>query len=529
MTVLRLPRGPVVQLALLGCFIAGCGTTVSSAAQQQNGVLTDGGLGVGSSNSGTTNTGLGGRAGPGDGAAASVAGQLSGGSGPAVASIGGSRDTSATSGTSGSSASIGAGPQAKTRGVTANTITVGFTYLENASAANAAIGAGGMTNGHEPQEVALLAADINSHGGLAGRKLVVLYHAVDATKTGTPPAVQTQAECDYWTQDHSVFAVISSSPFAYAAKPCLEKRGLIYLSGYMVFADDDMVKRRLTFDLAAMSFDRFARAVPAALSDGGWYAGWDTQSGRSGTGSVKTGILYYENLMLDRVVKQIMIPRMRQAGHAPDQADVITVATGSDAGASAIQGAILKFRSDGVTHVVLPDMAGVLTLLFANGANSQHYYPRMGGGSGNAFQLLLQNGSVQPASVNGAVAAGWFPINDLPYSSSKPPAQTTPAFADCMKRFNAWGITFGDANAAAVAAGHCDEFNVLGQAFRHIATPSNGAFVAAADGLSQSLTPAEVTSWRFTANRHDPTSGYYLLVYDGSRQVMTYKGKLRPI
>jgi hypothetical protein len=527
MTATRLLHRPVVQLALLAGFIAGCGTTVSPAAQQENGTLTNGGLGVGSPNGATTNTGLGEQASAGDGAAASGADQLSGRGGPVA--VGARGGTSATSGTSSSGPPIGAGAQSKARGVTANTITVGFTYMENASAANAAIGAGGITNGNERQEVALLAADINSHGGLAGRKLVVLYRAVDSTQPPSTIAAQTQAECDYWTQDHSVFALISSSPFAYAAKPCLEKRGLIYLSGYMVFADDDMEKRRLTLDLAAMSFDRYAKAVPAALSDGGWYAGWDTQSGRSGTAAVKTGVLYYENAALDHVVKQVLIPRLRQAGHAPGEGDVIVVATGSDAGASAIQAAILKFRSDGVTHVVLPDMAGVLTLLFANGANSQHYYPRLGGGSGNAFQLLLQNGSVQKASVNGAVAAGWFPINDLPYSSGKPPAQTTSAFGACIKRFNAWGIAFGDANSAAVAAGHCDEFNVLGEAFRHIAIPNNDAFVSAVDGLSQSLIPAEVTSWSFAATRHDPLSGYYLLVYDGSRQVMTYKGAMKPI
>ena len=49
---------------------------------------------------------------------------------------------------------------------------------------------------------------VNSHGGVAGRKLSPIYYGFDASGTGPPSDQQDQAACAKYTQDNKVFAMI---------------------------------------------------------------------------------------------------------------------------------------------------------------------------------------------------------------------------------------------------------------------------------------------------------------------------------
>src|SRR5437763_937118 len=77
-------------------------------------------------------------------------------------------------------------------------------------AANAAIGAAGITQGDEKANDQIVIDDINAHGGVAGRKIVPIFHGLDATSTNTLDS-QYQAACDDLTQYHKVFAAFAGS------------------------------------------------------------------------------------------------------------------------------------------------------------------------------------------------------------------------------------------------------------------------------------------------------------------------------
>ena len=110
--------------------------------------------------------------------------------------------------------------------MTATTITVGVSYTENASTANAALGGKGITTGNEKADAQIAISDINAHGGILGRKVVAVFNVRDAQSTDNV-ASQAQAECTFFTQDkHVAVAFLGNGPIDWAEKPCLNAAGV---------------------------------------------------------------------------------------------------------------------------------------------------------------------------------------------------------------------------------------------------------------------------------------------------------------
>src|SRR5690349_22550034 len=81
-----------------------------------------------------------------------------------------------------------------------------------------------------------------------------------------------------------------------------------------------------------------------------------------------------------------------------------------------ISSAVLKFRSDGVTHVLIWDDNGVATLFFMQQADNQGYRPRYGINSGNNMQVVAQ--VVSKSQLTGATGIGWTPAFDIANADS---------------------------------------------------------------------------------------------------------------
>src|SRR5262249_36011947 len=137
---------------------------------------------------------------------------------------GGSRSTGGGAGTGGVS-STGAAP-----GVTADKIYVGLSYTVNASAANNAIGAAGISQGDPHANDEAIISDINAHGRIAGRNVV----AVDPNGAGTSNArcgVLDQQPGDDWPRAHNIFAPLAEAQ-ADSDTPvgCLNSRGVSFVT-----------------------------------------------------------------------------------------------------------------------------------------------------------------------------------------------------------------------------------------------------------------------------------------------------------
>src|SRR5207245_266607 len=141
------------------------------------------------------------------------------------------------------------------------------------------------------------------------------------------------------------------------------------------------------------------------------------------------------------------------------------------------------FRAASVDHVIMFDSQGSLSLFFMNEANSQHYYPRYGGETGSAFQVLMTGNPpvVQPQQLKGAMGFGWIPAFDLPNDQNPdngPYANN--ARRTCLKVMADHGITFADNNAEEVGFSYCNNVWLLRAALNLTPSIINAAtFVAA--------------------------------------------------
>lgn len=504
------------RLPWLGLVVltAGCGSTVAGGGAAITGSAAAGGLSAPAANSGAST-------GSSSGAPAAAGGTVSSGG----SSQGGSGTASANSNGSGG---FGAAPSVA-KSVTATTITVGVSYTENASTANAALGGKGITTGNEKADAQIAINDINAHGGVLGRKVVAVFSVRDAQSTASV-ASQAQAECTFFTQDHHVaVAFLGNGPVDWAEKPCLNAAGVPAITSHIASLDDADSRLRPDVDVAGMDEMHLAAATMHALAAEGWYSPWNSATGAAGTTPAKTGVVSYDLPAVVQAVKGVVLPALNQAGYPAAAADVFQIpvpqSTADDSTAEgALQNAMLRLRGDGVDHVVLVDNGGAMTLLFSNDAFSQHYFPRYAGSSANGFQALLDGGDIQAATMAGAVGAGWEPVIDLPFASSaKGPFMTTTR-ATCLALMQRNGQSFSDSNSEAVALGYCDKLHFFQRAEQLAGAVGLAAFESAVDRVGSFASYRGLGS-TFAPGWHDGASTYVDLVFDGTCGCMSYHGQ----
>src|SRR5207302_1586465 len=135
---------------------------------------------------------------------------------------------------------------------------------------------------------------------------------------------------------------------------------------------------QVDFSIAGMNMDRSMLAAMKAWTVGNWYSPWNTVTGDPDPGGVfKMGILTEDDPPIVHAVDKVLLPALARSGHRPpDRQDIVQLHEPSGAGddgsvLAAIQNAVLKFRQDKVTHVLVTDSNGSATLFFANDAYSQ--------------------------------------------------------------------------------------------------------------------------------------------------------------
>jgi len=495
---------------LLGALlVAGCGTTVPGASTS----AASGSLGP--AGAGTAAAAPGGAPAGAQGAVGSAG--ATGGSGAAGQQLA-AANNSAAAGAPGGGLTISNGP-----GVTATTVILGVSYYQSAKEANAALGAKGVDTGDPVAAARILIAAINRQGGIAGRQVRLLTYGIDP-QSSTPYATEAQAECTYFTEDHKVFAVIDGTPAA-DVRPCLAQRGVADFGGALVTAE----MKSNEFDAYAARLDRVYRAMVPSLMQQGWFGGWDRTTGSPGVTRAKTGIVMADSPADNRVVDGTLIPALRRAGYAPAAGDVIRITPPggfSDDGATvaAIDNAALKLNADGVDHVILTDGNGSLSLLFNNYAYSQHYFPRYGGTSGNAWQVLLAAGDLQAQTLHGAMGIGWQPLFDLPYQSGDGPDSNADRHA-CFRLFSRAGQSKTDAASAGGQAEACDVALLLPFAFRGYRGPINLSVITQhVEALGTSYPLASGFSSRFGPDHNDGTGAFKAMHFDDGCGCIQYSG-----
>jgi ABC-type branched-subunit amino acid transport system substrate-binding protein len=504
-------------LALLAVVLSGaltaCGSTVqltssSTTSSELGGTSGTGGSGLtqDAATSGST-TGLGTSAGGSTGSSTGL------GSTGNVGSSG-SSGTSGTSGSSGSSgtSTTGSTPVPSTRGanglgVTDKTISIGFGYSDNGQAANSTIGGGSLTTGDDLANAKAVIADINEHGGIAGRKVIGVFHAYDNT-SAQPGTAQDQAACSAWIDDAKVIAVIGGN-LTDVLPACLKKAGITFLKiGALVGEDKEFLREYPNeFLLGTLTQDRYLADVVSTFQRQKYFTGWNTVSGAPANKAATVAVMTYDATSFSRAVKNVLLPKLKGIGHPVQPFNVYTIhkpASQSDVGGTTaqIKNATLSMQQNGVTHVVFNDGSGLLMGLFATNARSQGYYPRFGITSGAGPQGIYDAGLVQARQLVGMSGNGWLPSIDLPAADGSKYA--TAATKRCLKILkDRTGQTYDSTNAASIALGACDGLFAITQALKQAPALSPVGLIKGLESLGGSFDSPILPRFFLSPTQHD--------------------------
>jgi hypothetical protein len=393
-------------------------------------------------------------------------------------------------------------------GVTKDAVYVGVVYTVNGDQANAALGASNITQGDTKADARAVIDQINATGGVAGRKLVPVWHAFDAESTDTY-ADQDQQECADFTQDNHIFVSIDSG-LTDTFQQCMQKNNIpIVWAGSLIGHNDAFYQQHPQFfDIGTMSGEAYMGAEVQSLLRQHYFTGWNQTLGQPSAGTPpKIGILGDDDPIWIQPEQDTLLPALRQAGYPVAAQDVINVSNPNSTADDTktindISNAELKFAQDGVTHVIMLDANGSLTLFFANAARSQHYYPRYGINSGTGAEALSEGSEVGAAQLNGAVGFGWEPSIDLPAAAGNKYA--TAATKNCLQIMKKrTGQTYTSTNAASLALGYCDQLFMVRDAIDQAAKNLNPAtFSAAMASMGTHFPSAGLPQIDLTPQRH---------------------------
>jgi hypothetical protein len=374
--------------------------------------------------------------------------------------------------------------------------------------------------------------DVNKRGGVAGRQLVPVFHEYDATTTQTADEVG-QAACATFTEDNKTFVVLGI--LSYSMNDCLQKAGVTVIDTSLgISADRDFYRRSpFIFELGAPELDRGMAAQLTSLQRQRYFTPWDSTRGApAATGTPKVGIMTLETPTFDRMLRRTMLPGLVRLGFDPVVVKLDEPKGNADLGAlsAQISSAVLRFRSEGVTHVLITDTRGLLTLLFMNNAESQNYRPRHGGNSNSSFHALGSEELVPREQLNGAVGVGFAPGIDV--SEADDPTHGDRANAArkrCIAVLKAQGLdNQGDRNADAIALDICasvwlvkDRLDAVGNGI------SRDRFAASLERLGSGFQDPAGLGITFGPGRHDGVSSYYDMAWNPSCGCVRYSGMLR--
>ena len=502
-TFLALPAAALVLLS-------GCGTTVElppssgAAASGTSGLEPVGGAG----DAGSRTTGAVGGGGAAGGGLPSSALPTGGGPSPA-SSTPMAPGTSATGAAAGQTSAV-AGP-----GFTATVVRIGIATADDYNSFAKSTGLKGVAVQGDPSVwFSAVVDDINAHGGLLGRRIELVKHDYNTAQTLNNPAAANQEACTTWTQDRRVFAVVGPPIVEDTLLSCLRKVSVPLVQvgaglDYPLHYAETYAQNPLYANLAQMVGDRFDAIAVARLAQRHYFDPWDTRAGGPGTAATptKVGIISFDDhdgaLQLASLQRQL---------RAHGQRSIVSVACPRSLSnkISCEQSTVLKFRSEGVTHVINADST------FMNNASSQAYYPR--------YFLPIEPAAfaanVPAKELHGAMGEGYIPFVDVP--ADKYPGDPTPATTRCKRLMKAAGQASADPTTLLAQMSVCDGFSFLRDAVAAAGRLGSEALRSGFEHLGSS-TPSALTYRTFLGPRdHASAMALRDLAYDDALKNFVY-------
>ena len=487
----RKPRHSITLTLAVTLAATACGSTVQNVGSGQTGAGGSQSLSVpGGGPSGAAGGTVAG--GPTGGTTGAV-GTAAGGTGGAVGGGYAAGQSGAVSSGSGSVSEPGDGP-----GVTKTTINFGAVYDPDAAAADAAIGAAGANPGDIKAETDAVVRYINSHGGVARRKLNPVWYKQSVSDSSS---TTFQGECSTWTQDSKVF--VFEAGFPILDQCTTDAHGVAVDAGRLVEETTAQNRRYpAVINISSFNIDHSMAVTVNGLAKQGYFSK-----------GAKVGIVTWDDAYYRYGISNGANPALARLGLKNVPVEYVAVpqsygdlgATSSSAGS-----AVLQFRTQGIDHVIVFDgpagvaSGAILWIEWSRQADSQQYYPRHGLNSTSGFNALASD--IPRKEMENSLGVGWFP--SLEETSTD--WANTPLSANaklCLQIMKDAGQQQAGANAQAIQFAICDKLFLLKQAFDPITGPLNQqTALAAINALGTHYTPMLTFGLDITAGRHDGAS-----------------------
>lgn len=391
-------------------------------------------------------------------------------------------------------------------------LRVGIVVLSDVNSAINALGINASV-GDQEQQAKIMAAWLNANGGVAGRKVELVVRRTTTAEAETNLDSWGQGNCTYFTEDQPVQWVWEYNYYETPFLPCLVKHGVgmvdrsITGPGDQTFAQD----RDFLYDPSGANLTRSARTLGGALADSGFLSS-----------QTKIGYFHSDSAGAMRAASVGMHPALASRGLRVDAEATFPANGDASQGQNAATSAVLKFKAEGITRVLLTG-TGSLTY-FAIAAESQGYRPRYG-----ISTDLSPNGTsyiVPQQQLNGAAGAGWQPGYDVGLNHEDRPVSTRETL--CRKLMKSGGVDMSSETTAVIALNICDSAMFLKAAAdaAHSAVPTD---VAAAVAARPVLFTSAVTFASDLARGHDGASEYRMFAWQSGCTCFQYTSPPRPL
>jgi hypothetical protein len=330
-------------------------------------------------------------------------------------------------------------------------VYVGVTTNQDIQGFADALGVSSLDSGDQRADAEAMIATINERGGIFGRTVKGIFLDIKSANSRDSSA---QAACAHFTEDHDVVAVVSGAlqNDTESFRACMTKHAVPVIAlGAQPFDDRVFAETHGFYHHLFPMWNRLAPVLVNRLVAQKYFAKWDAVGGRPGSAPVKVGVLAVDSPIGHRVAT-LVDRELARVGHK-------AATTFYYADISTLEAAVLRFRSEGVTHVISTDQ---FLFVFGTKAETQNYRPRYGVTTANAPYVLLQT-TVPQRQLNGSVGVGAIPALDT--DAQHDPGNAVPGAARCRGIMTKAGLSYSDKRfATAYSYGFCDSFDLLSSA-----------------------------------------------------------------
>jgi hypothetical protein len=268
------------------------------------------------------------------------------------------------------------------------------------------------------------------------------------------------------------------------------------------------------YDAGVATVDRWVPTWIDGLVAARYFTPWDSIGGTPGNAPVKIGVPYSEN---DVGRRYFEVVRQSLARHNLAVGDSFAFSANSGQAVAEIPSAMFRFRSNGVTHVLLPESAYVATPV----AEQQHYRPRYAVTTLDGLASLTVATS-PPGQLNGALGLGWLPVSDV--DAAHDPGPVSPAQTRCLDVMAKAGQASSDRLVQTTQLIVCDALNFIVAALTGGGDATPDAFRRGVAALGAGFPSAMTFQERYGANRYDGAAAGRDLAYRSDCNCFVYTG-----